>query len=288
MSQFSSRLIAVLIVVALGAGAYFWWQQRSLPELAVVRAPVPVAAVEPAPAASAAAEPAIQFPIGAAAPAPGTEPTALPALADADTYVTEALNALLGRKEVLTFVQFDGFVRRVVATVDNLARSHAPRALWPVNPTPGRFTTLSAGADGVAGTAISPDNSLRYSPLVLLIESVDTAQAVTLYKRLYPLFQQAYEELGYPGRYFNDRLVAVIDHLLATPVQTGPIGVKLVEVKGTVPSLQPWVRYEFVDPALESLSAGQKILLRTGSVNHRRLQAKLLAIRNHLVLVGRS
>lgn len=290
MSQFSSRLIAVLVVVALGAGAYFWWQQRSLPELTVVRAPVPpgVAAVEPAPAASAAAEPAIQFPIGAAAPAPGAEPTALPVLADADTYVTEVLNALLGRKEVLTFVQLDGFVRRVVATVDNLARSHAPRALWPVNPTPGRFTTLFAGADGVAGTAISPDNSLRYSPLVLLIESVDTAQAVTLYKRLYPLFQQAYEELGYPGRYFNDRLVAVIDHLLATPVQTGPIGVKLVEVKGTVPSLQPWVRYEFVDPALESLSAGQKILLRTGSVNHRRLQAKLLAIRNHLVLVGRS
>ena len=38
-----------------------------------------------------------------------------------------------------------------------------------------------------------------------------------VYERLYPLFQQAYEDLGYPGKYFNDRLVEVIDHLLQTP-----------------------------------------------------------------------
>lgn len=197
--------------------------------------------------------------------------------------MSAALADLLGRKDVLTFLQLDGFARRVVATVDNLARPHAAPALWPVNPTPGRFTTLGdgdkVGDSSSAGTIVSLDNSLRYSPLVLFIESINSAQAVKLYARLYPLFQQAYEELGYPGRYFNDRLVAVIDHLLATPVQTGAIGVSLVKVKGTVPSVRPWVRYEFTDPALESLSAGQKMLLRAGPVNHRRLNTKLLEIR---------
>ena len=64
---------------------------------------------------------------------------------------------------------------------------------------------------------INPDNSQRYVALVLLAESVDAAAVAAAYRRMYPLFQQAYEELGYPGRYFNDRLVEVIDHLLATP-----------------------------------------------------------------------
>ena len=108
-----------------------------------------------------------------------------------------------------------------------------------------------------------------------LIEAVDAKQAVALYVRLYPLFQRAYEDIGFPGRYFNDRLVAVIDHLLATPVPAQPLAVTLVDVKGSVPSLRPWVRYEFLDPALQRLSSGQKMMLRTGPENQRRLRARL-------------
>ena len=59
--------------------------------------------------------------------------------------------------------------------------------------------------------------------------------------------------LGYPDGYFNDRLVEVIDHLLATP-----------EIEDPVRVVRPHVLYEYEDPALESLSAGQKLLLRTG------------------------
>ena len=43
-----------------------------------------------------------------------------------------------------------------------------------------------------------------------------------MYKQYYPLFQQAYVDLGYPEGYFNDRLVEVIDHLLATPGRDRP------------------------------------------------------------------
>ena len=37
--------------------------------------------------------------------------------------------------------------------------------------------------------------------------------------------------------------------------------------------------YEFADPALEDLSAGQKILVRTGLENERRIKVKLRDIR---------
>jgi hypothetical protein len=272
--------VLIFSIIAIAAGSYYWWQNRKVP--ADIRIPVAVAPSDPAPAdpappaapQSPASESAIQHPIDPAAAASGPP---LPAPAKADSYVGAALTELLGRKNVLTFLQLDGFARRVVATTDNLAREHAAPALWPVTPTPGRFTTQAVGS--AAATTISPNNSQRYTPFVLFIESVDTAQAVKLYTRLYPLFQQAYEELGYPRRYFNDRLVAVIDLLLATPVTAGPPEVSLIEVKGPIASLRPWVRYEFTDPALRKLTAGQKMLLRTGPDNQRRLKAKLMEIR---------
>ena len=148
---------------------------------------------------------------------------------------------------------------------------------------PGRFTTRGGDDKNPAGeTTVNPDNGLRYSPFVLFIESVDTAKAVMLYANLYPLFQQAYVELGYPKGYFNDRLVAVIDHLLAVPVQTGPISVNRPDVKGAFQPVRPWVMYKFTDPALDALSAGQKMLIRSGPVNNRRLQSKLVEIRRQI------
>lgn len=213
------------------------------------------------------AEPLIEHPLAA-----------VPAHPLAAGEVVQALVNLLGKDAVDTFLQVDEFARRFVATVDNLGRSHAPAALWPVHPAPGRFQVNENEGRAVIGI----DNGARYTPFVLLAESVNTVRAVDLYLRLYPLLQRAYEELGFPDRYFNDRLVAVVDLLLATPEPAYPPRLQLTEVKGPIPSLRPWVRYEFADPALESLSAGQKILVRVGPVNQRRLKAKLVEIRAEL------
>lgn len=267
----STWIILTLIVLLIAAGVAWWrWQQPKVVPASppVATTPQPDGAVsEPAVAASGP-----QNPVDALA-----EPDAvLPALADADTVVAKLLAELVGQKQVAGFLQLDGFVRRFVATVDNLPRSFAPPRAWPVQPTPQRFAVEGTG-DLVT---IAPDNAARYTPFVLFVESVDAEDAVALYARLYPLFQQAYEELGYPGRYFNDRLVAVLDHLLQTPEPDGPLRVKLTEVKGDVPSTRPWVRYEFADPALERLSAGQKTLVRMGPVNQRRLKARLTELRN--------
>jgi hypothetical protein len=94
---------------------------------------------------------------------------------------------------------------------------------------------------------------------------------VVALQHFYPLFQQAYQELGYPKGHFNDRLVDVIDHLLAAPEVTAPV--KLV---------RPKVFYLFADPALEARSAGQKILMRVGSENAALIKAKLRDIRGEL------
>jgi hypothetical protein len=283
MNPQTSRLpVLIAALVALAVAGYFGWQQFKPAPAPVAPAAAPSAAapeVLPEPVAREPTPPAIQHPVEAPVAGTTAEPTPLPALDGSDEHVSALLAGLLSRKNLLTFLQLDGFVRRAVATVDNLARSQAPVMVWPVIPTPQRFTT-QRGENGVE--TIHPGNSQRYVPLVLMIESVDTGKAVDLYRSLYPLFQQAYEELGFPGRYFNDRLVQVLDHLIATPVPTEALAVTLVDVKGTVPSTRPWVRYELADPALESLSAGRKMLLRTGPDNQRRLQAKLKDIRQRV------
>ncbi|MDM0105957.1 DUF3014 domain-containing protein [Variovorax sp. J22R24] len=271
----SSVWTLVIVVVVILAAAFAWWRwslQKEAPPQEPPAATAPQPTPPDAPPAPVAQGP--QNPVDALA-----EPDpALPALNDADGRVTAALNELLGRKSVVSFLQVDGFVRRVVATVDNLPRAQATSRMWPTHPAPQRFTVQGNGEV----KTISADNGSRYTPLVLFAESVDSARAVALYAKLYPLFQQAYEELGYPGRYFNDRLVAVIDHLLQAPVPAGPVQVKLTEVKGEMQSERPWVRYEFVDPELESLSAGQKILVRMGPVNERRMKAKLAELRRQI------
>ena len=96
----------------------------------------------------------------------------------------------------------------------------------------------------------------------------------------YPLCQQACQDLGYPQGYFNDRLLEVIDRMLATPEPAGPLAVRLTDVKGPIASQRPWVRHEFVDPALQVLPAGSRMLLRMGTDNERRLKARLVQWRS--------
>ena len=151
--------------------------------------------------------------------------------------------------------------------------------MWPVQPMPQRFLV---DAEGDAPTMIATANAARYGAFLAFAEAVPLEPAVALYARLYPLFQQAYEELGYPRRYFNDRMVAVLDHLLRAPEPAGPLRVKLTPVKADMPNQRPWVRYEFVDPALESLSSGQKILVRMGPANEARAKALIRELRKRV------
>ena len=270
-SSSSFPTLAILVLIALiGAGGWWYWSQRAEPPARpTVVSPAPAApAAAPAPQAAASGP---QNPLDALA-----EPDAvLPALADADAAVTSALTDLLGAKRVAAFLNVDGFVRRAVATVDNLPRAHAASRMWPVQPSPERFQVQGAGEQQVIGAG----NTARYAAFTGFVDAVNAERAASMYARLYPLFQQAYEELGYPGRYFNDRLVAVIDHLLAAPEPAGPIAVRLTEVRGEFSDTRPWTRYEFADPALESLSSGQKMMVRVGLANEKRLKAKLRAFR---------
>lgn len=263
-----TALLAVALVAFVALGVWYW-QHRLQSEAP----PAPVAATsEPAPAPpspAVASAPSIKHPIETAAPTVQ--------VAEA-TDAKSLLIGLFGKRSALGLFQLDDFPRRLVTTVDNLGRPQAFARLWPMEPAQGRFLTRPFEQ----GEVISPDNSARYTPYVLLLERVDLRQLAATYRQLYPLLQTAYEELGYPKLYFNDRLVEVLDQLIATPVVDGPIRVRKPVIHGPVQPARPWVLYEFEDPALQALTAGQRIMVRVGPVNERRLKGKLSELRQLL------
>lgn len=248
---------AAAVAALIGAAVYF---NRAVPPSAPTPAPVEAQPVAPAPAA-----PPIRYPI-AAPPDDIGEP--LPLLEQSDAGALAALQELLGSDALTALLEPEHLVARIVATVDNLPRRAVAVRMLPTKPVSGAFLALDLGGDIV----IAPQNAARYANHVRVMEALDTRRLVALYVRWYPLFQQAYRELGYPDGHFNDRLVEVIDHLLAAPEAPEPIAVT-----------RPKVLYEYVDPALEARSAGERLLLRIGSANAARVKAKLGEIRAALV-----
>jgi hypothetical protein len=270
------RAIYVGLVAALAVGAFYaakYWPRPS-PQAPAPLAK-PAAPTLPAPPDGGSAEPAIAHPL----PTEDGPRHPLPPLDQSDAYVSKALVDLVGHKPVASFLNVDGFARRFVATVNNLGGESAATELWPVRPTGGRFEADKRGDQLVIG----PGNAERYAPFVRFVEGVDSRKAVATYVRLYPLLQRAYEDLGAPGRYFNDRVVAVIEELLATPDVDDPVRVKAVGADGGSPASGSAHLYLFDDPSLESRTAGQKILLRVGRDNAKRLKAKLTEVRTLLL-----
>lgn len=267
-------LLLGLLLLAGALAAYLWWQQ---PETVTEPSVAPPAAVPAEPEPTPSAEPAApQFPIENVAPEQPVE--APPAPEKADDSLEAALIDLFGSEAVGRFLRITGIPQRTVATVDNLTRSHASPKAWPVQPMPGRFVIEGEGD----AQTIADANSARYNGFVNMLTSVDTARAVALYKKHYPVFQEAYAEQGYPDAHFNDRLVAAIDSLLATPEPRTPLRVQLIELPEGRERVQPWAHYRFVDPQLEALPAGQKMMLRMGADNRKALKKKLHEVRSYL------
>ena len=264
--SFLSKLggwVAVLAILAgIALATYIYWQ-RQLPTIAP-SATAPPARTSPTP--GPATESAIRYPVPKAEPQSRyTEP--LPALEQSDEALRNRAAELFGSKAFQSLFYPDEIVRRFVVTVDNLPRKKLSAQLLPVKPAVGPFlTTVENGAEAIAAA-----NDRRYAPYVAVATAVDAKKLVAAYIYVYPLLQDEYRNLGYPSGEFNDRLIDAIDDLLATP-----------DIAGSILLVQPKVMYQFADPHLEALSAGQKIMLRLGSQNAILIKAKLRAIRREL------
>ena len=263
MKKFDMRWL-ILLLLAAGAAGIFWYFRPSMGT-----PPIEPEVIVPDPAPEE-----VDRRLGPLHPiepleesmAGSRELVPLPSLDDSDGYLRLELVNIFGRKldELLTD---ELLIEKFVATIDNLPRSHIAERIRPLGRLSGDF--IADKQDASDAFQMGAENFARYEYLVNMLELADVDSLIDAYRRYYPLFQEAYVGLGYPNGYFNDRVVEVIDHLIAAPVQNEPVELA-----------RPHVLYEYSDEELEALSSGQKLMLRIGNENAERLKQTLREIRS--------
>ncbi len=184
----------------------------------------------------------------------------LPQLAESDPFVRQLVAGLSAHPRFASWLVPNNLIDRFVAVVDNIADGHRPashlRILAPTEP----FRVIQKGSSVV----IDPRSYERYGVIADVVSSVDAQGAAKLYTMLKPLVDEAYRQLGYPDRQFDDTVSRALQHLLDTPIPDADVSV-----------VQDEVIYLYADPELEARSAIEKQLMRMGPRNVRMIQDKL-------------
>jgi hypothetical protein len=266
----SAKPIIVATILAgiliIGYFVYTSTQSEAPPAVSApldIPEPEPVAPPEPEPAP--VPDPVIPVePVEAVVTTPQEPeepPFVLPLLDSSDQLIRDGVVSLTRHEGINRWLAPNELVRKFVVFVDNVANGQIAReparALAPEGP----FLVKPLSEDVFL---LDEASYQRYDAVTSVLLSIDARRAAEFYDLLRPLVQEAFEELGYPDKKFEDEVFRAIGRLLETPVITEPIRLT-----------QPVVMYEFEDAKLEGLSGAQKQMIRMGPKNTRALQAKL-------------
>lgn len=186
-----------------------------------------------------------------------------------DERIREAARGLSGHQAFRTWLKADDLARRLAATVGAIAQGESPREPLSMLAPAGGFAVIESDA----GAYIAPSSFARYDTVAHVVGSLDPQKIATAWSVISPVVRLAWAEIAPPGSHVEHALARALDRLAATPVPTGPIA---VTPRGAI--------WAFDDPALESLSAAEKHLVRMGPVNQRLIQTRATELRKALDL----
>jgi hypothetical protein len=188
---------------------------------------------------------------------PAFPPTSLD---NSDDLIRKLAKELSTNSRLDAWLQSKDFVRKFTAAIDNIAAGESPFRQIDFFSPQGEFKVYRIGP----AEFIDPASYDRYNLPAEIFVSFDPQEAVRVYQGLKPLFDEAYKELGYPDKDFDQTLKKAVLELLETPVVEGNIRLEK-KIKS----------YAYADARLEELSDAQKALLRLGPANVEAVQIKL-------------
>ncbi len=188
------------------------------------------------------------------------EPPPAIRLNDSDKKVREMLVTCSGNENFREWLNRGDLVRRFVAVVDNIAEGRSPGPHLEFLRPAGAFEVKKEGEK----VFIEPGAYQRYNGVAEVLLSLDGKKLAALYRQLKPLLVEAYKELGYPDKDFEETLRQAFTVLLNTPLPEGDV---LLEERVTT--------YAFSDKRMELLMEAQKHLLRMGPRNAARIKGKI-------------
>lgn len=268
----TTMVVIVLVVLVAVAAAFFFLRDKDSGEASTQATPVAVTPQEEAPEEppQESIPETIYQP-----PQPIEEPKPLPGLNDSDSSVLDALRELRG-ESLLALIVPQEVIRKFVMAVNGISEGKVVHEYRPVVSPPPPFL-IEKFAVTLEGTAveqqrIAPGNYARYEPYVSTLALLDMDSLVAIYKRFYPLLEEAFKELGLKKSNFHSVMIAALDNILAAP-----------DIQGDVLLIQPKVFYHYADPALEKMPQTHKLMVRMGPENARSIKASLRQLRAKLL-----
>ncbi|MGL5024457.1 MAG: DUF3014 domain-containing protein [Shewanella oncorhynchi] len=274
-------LFAIVLVVLLSAGGYYYYSGDSDSPKLIPNAPIVLPETPPSEPMTLESAPEPETtettPAVTETNTNSTETTAVtepevvvepvPVLAESDAFVQQKALAMINNNVLSSSLVQQDLVRQFVVFVDNLAQGELTRKVSPLK-GPEKLFSVSEITNKVY---LNPEGFHRYDAYVDSIAKMDEQSLITTYKQLTPLLEEAFTELGYSNAKFNDRMLQAIKMLLAAPIIEDPIELNSISVN-----------YQFVDPNLEALPSAQKLLIRMGPENTRKLKVALRKIESQL------
>lgn len=246
--------VAAIVVIGALVGVYFLWQNDGQGQEALEPMPTPPP-LRPRPTPTTNEELIRSRRIAGVT------------LADSDALVQELVAELSTHPKLIEWFANDDMIRRMVASIDNVANGTSPTAHLGFLKPEERFKVIEVRGDFV----IDPVSFERYNLVTGIFASLDTGETIRRYRELEPLLEEAYREIGPPNRRFRDTVFLAIRHLLRVPI-----------IEDEIFLSEKVVTYEMIDESLESLSAAQRHLLRMGPHNVRIIQGKLRELEKEL------
>ena len=192
----------------------------------------------------------------------------LPTLNDSDGFLSERLQALETGARLMALLTSDDIIRKFVVFVDNVAEGNLPQLEYPVRRLPQAMAVRELDENLYEMQTVSYQ---RYTALIDGLTAVNPEQALAIYRVMKPLFQEAYAEIGYPNRNFDDTLARAIDNVVNASTAEGPFQL-----------IKPKVMYIYADSEIERMSPVEKQLLRMGPQNAEKLKLALQQYRQRL------
>ncbi|MBU2882413.1 DUF3014 domain-containing protein [Psychrosphaera sp. B3R10] len=207
-------------------------------------------------------------------PEPEVEPEppkpAHPPLMESDNWFRAELTDLVMGTPAIKKVVQENIISNFVVFIDNAAKGEIVRKFSPVVEPEGKFkATLLEGPE--LKYVLNEQSYKRYDMYADLITALPIDASDNLYDTLSPLVEEAYFELGYSENDFNDKVLETIDILMETPIVDGDINL-----------VTPSAMFEFADKKLEALLPIQKLFLRMGPDNQRKILPVLEEIKAKL------
>ena len=185
----------------------------------------------------------------------------LPSLTESDSFVFESLRALQNGIALVDLLAEDQIVRKFVVFVENISREEFPQTGLPYRGLGQEMSVSEVDENLFVMEQIAHS---RFDQVVKTFVEIDIDAAMTIYRTLSPLFQQAYAEIGFRNVSFDDTLRSAINNVLRTTNMEGPYQL-----------VKPSVMYLYADASIENLLEVHKQLLRIGPDNTSLLKAKL-------------